>query len=161
MPFAGQAAREAEAAGTGLRRDHPGDVAARPGAAACEERDRLGERPGHVGGEHRVGASVRQIGLPPACRHEGRRRRERPQAGLHDRRRLDRDPGRAGIAQGRAELPAAGADIEEVADPRQGRPQQRGEAGDVIGAVDAGGVEGERIDPALGVGGAKRPAGGP
>ncbi|MEA2808538.1 MAG: hypothetical protein QOJ17_2679 [Rhodospirillaceae bacterium] len=146
VPFGGQAAREAEAARSGMRRHDPDDAAPCPGAAACEKVLGLIEEGRHGRGQDRVVAACRQVGRLPAGGDHVRRVAEAAETRAHGRGGFDGGPGNRRIAERRAELPAAGADIEQPADFRHGATDQRRQCRDIVRRVDGRGIELERID---------------
>ena len=116
VPFGRQAAREAEAARSGMRRHDPDDRAA-PRRGSARGRSRVDRRrpawsrPGPC----RAGPG-RRPPTSPACSDEARRIGQSREARAHGRGGLDGGPGQRRIAQRRAELAAARADIEQPAD---------------------------------------------
>ena len=74
MPFARQAAGEAEAARPGMRRHDPDDGAPRPDPAARQEGFGMIEQGRHGRGQHGVVRARRDAGLLPALQHDARRR---------------------------------------------------------------------------------------
>ena len=150
MPFERQAAGEAEAARPGMRRHDPDDGAPRPLAAAREEGFGVIEEGRHGRGQD----GVVRARATSACLPAGWRRCAAACASGARRARMVGDGsiavhGSARILQRRAELAAAGADIEQAADLGHRRRTCGASARDIVGRIDRRGIELERIDVAL------------
>jgi len=146
VPIGRQAAGEAEAARSGMRRHDPDDAAPCPAAAAREKGFELIEEGRHGRGQDRVVAACRQVGRLPSGGDHARRMAEAAKARAHGRGGFDGGPWQRGIAERPTELPAAGADIEQPADFRYGAADQRCQRRDIVRRVDGRGIELERID---------------
>src|SRR4030088_1366705 len=146
VPRRGQASGKTHAARAVLRRYDPNHGAACPGETTQEECIGLFQRRSDVGSENRVMSAGRNVGRIPAAGDGAGRIIEAREPRSHARRRLDRGPSMTGRAQRISELPAAGANIEQIAGLPNALADERCNARDVVGAVDPRGVELDRVD---------------
>ena len=105
-----------------------------------EECIRLLQRRGDIGGENRVMPAGRDVGRIPAAGDGAGRIIEACKPRAHARRRLDRGPSTARRSQRISELPAPGADIQQIAGLPHALTDERCNPRDVIGAIDTGGI---------------------
>jgi hypothetical protein len=155
VPLRGKAAREAHPARAVLRRHDPDDGAARPGEASREKCVCLLQRRCDIGGENGVVCAGGQLRRIPSAGEHMRGVIEARQPRPHACRGLDRGPAAVRRAQSVPELPAASADIEQIADFSDALPDEWRHARNIVGGVDARGVELDRID-GVGVAGEAR-----
>ena len=146
MPRRGKTSGETHAAAAVLRRHDPDHGATRPGQATLEECIRLLQRRRDIGGKNRViCAGGRLAASQPLAMMKGGSSKRASRAAACAPRARSRSSG-GSMPQGMSQLPAAGADIEQIAGLPKALTDQRRHARDIVGAVDPRGVELDRID---------------